>query len=78
MNGLSPETCKWLERQVLVFAVNEDVKGPFSPEANGDLYIANSAPVFRKAILEGIKRRKYSFPWTMLMNSPGGLRPRPI
>jgi hypothetical protein len=35
---------------------------PFQPEANGDLYIANSAPEFRQTILEGIHAKTISVP----------------
>jgi hypothetical protein len=62
MNAISPETRKWLEQRILVFVVKEDVNGPFSPEVNGDVYIANSAPEFREAIREGIKAKEIFIP----------------
>jgi hypothetical protein len=58
MNAISRETRKWLEQRILVFVVKEDVNGPFNPEVNGDVYIANSAPEFREAILEGIRAKE--------------------
>lgn len=62
MNTISPELRTWLEQRILVFAVKEDVNGPFDPEANGDVYIANSAAEFREAILEGIKAKEIFIP----------------
>ena len=62
MNAISRKTRKWLEQRILVFAVKEDVNGPFTPEINGDGYITNSAPEFRQAILEGIKAKEIFIP----------------
>jgi hypothetical protein len=62
MNAISRKTHKWLQQRILVYAVKEDVNGPFSPEVNRDVQIANSAPEFRKAILEGIQAKEIFIP----------------
>jgi hypothetical protein len=62
MNAISRKTHKWLQQRILVYAVKEDVNGPFSPEVNRDVQIANSAPEFRKAILEGIQAKEIFVP----------------
>ncbi len=62
MNAISNRTRKWLQQRILVYAVKEDVDGPFNPEVASDVQIANGAPEFRKAILEGIQAKEISIP----------------
>jgi hypothetical protein len=62
MNAISKRTRKWLQQRILVYAVKEDVDGPFNPEVASDVQIAKAAPEFRKAILEGIQAKEISIP----------------